>query len=164
MSRKVTIYNTIGNNKTVIETSAGVWGGLQEDLSRAGIHFSGMKAIVGETQGTLESNQAVLPEADFTLFLMPQKVKSGWNDEDGLIDWEDGITWDDEDWEFNNVEDFSFKTAKDLAIARAKRASFYLDKIIEYLTQEEKRSPSDPHIANLAATAEQIRKNMNLFD
>lgn len=163
MSRKLTIFNTIGNNKQVINTNATTWEGLQNELSQNGVNYSGMRAVVGESQVTLESSQAILPQEDFTLFLMPQKVKSGGGD-DYLLDWEDGITWDEEDWTTDNVEEYCFKTAKDLAIARIKRASFYLDKVVEYLIQSDKASSSDPQISNLAAAADQIKRNMDLFD
>lgn len=75
----VNVYSPqIGEKK--VETSAKTWGELQNDLSSAGINISGMKSVIGETQLTLESGKAVLPEEDFTLFLMQKKTKSGSDD------------------------------------------------------------------------------------
>ncbi len=85
-SRKVTVFNTVGSKKTVVDTNATTWEELKEDLDKAGIAHSGMRAIVGENQVTLESNKARLPIGltagdevtnNFTLFLSPRKVKSG---------------------------------------------------------------------------------------
>jgi hypothetical protein len=91
MSAQVTVYTGTGSSK-VINTEAVKWGQLIDDLSRNAISYNsgGMKAVVGETEVTLESNDAVLPTGNFTLFLLPQKVKSGleesyedsYNDED----------------------------------------------------------------------------------
>lgn len=84
--RKVTVFSTKGRSKQVIETKATTWGELKKDLTEAGVSVSGVKAIVGENQNTLESSQASLPmglqkngttDGDFTLFLTPVKVKSG---------------------------------------------------------------------------------------
>ena len=75
---KVTVFSTKGAKKSVINSSAKTWGELRKDLAEAGIPYSGMRAILGETKVTLESSAAVLPvDFDFTLFLSPVKVKSG---------------------------------------------------------------------------------------
>ena len=75
--RKITIYNTVGQNKRTITSSALVWGDLQKELHAQGIETKGMKTVIGETQNSLESPQGALMKDDFTLFMMPQKVKSG---------------------------------------------------------------------------------------
>jgi hypothetical protein len=36
-----------------------------------------MKAVIKETKVTLENELATLPEGEFTVFLFPNKVKSG---------------------------------------------------------------------------------------
>lgn len=169
MSRQVTIYNTIGGNQIPVESHATTWGELQTDLDLRGVSYKGMKVVVGETQVSLESSAAQLPTTAFRLFLMPQKVKSGLfspSNEDYLVDWEEGITWQEMDWE--NVdhipEDFTFKTKKDLIVARAKKAQAYLNKVINYLIQEEHKTSTDPEVANLQKTAEEIQKNLGLFD
>lgn len=83
---KVTIFSTKGKKRTTVESNAQTWGDLKKDLTTAEVETSGMKAIIGENQVTLESSGAVLPKGldikgtitdDFTLFLTPIKVKSG---------------------------------------------------------------------------------------
>jgi hypothetical protein len=73
---KVKVYSTQMGEKE-IETSAQDWGGLQQELKRNGISYSGMKSVIGETKHTLEVDSAGIPQTDFTLFLMPVKTKSG---------------------------------------------------------------------------------------
>lgn len=73
----ITVFSTKGRKKSQIESNAQTWGQLKEDLLREGIDTQGLKSIIGETQLSLESNKAVLPDYDFVLFLSPVKVKSG---------------------------------------------------------------------------------------
>ena len=77
--RTVKVYSTQGQNRQNVTTHVGTWGELQGVLSEYDIVYAGMRAIVGETQNTLESPDAILPDGDFTLFLTPGKVKSGFN-------------------------------------------------------------------------------------
>lgn len=74
---KVTIVSTKGIKVSKLESTSQTWGELQTELATASIPYDGMKAIIGQTQVTLESSKAVLPDFDFTLFLTPVKVKSG---------------------------------------------------------------------------------------
>ena len=74
---KVTVFSTKGKKRSTVETTAQTWGELREVLSGNGVETSGMRSIIGETQLTLESSKAILPDYDFTLFLSPVKVKSG---------------------------------------------------------------------------------------
>ena len=76
--KKVLVYTSKGpgNNQT-FETSATTFAELQEDLGSHGVIFKGMKVVVGLSRVTLESPHAILPDEDFTLFLMPVKTKSG---------------------------------------------------------------------------------------
>jgi hypothetical protein len=75
--RKLVTYNNIGNAKREIMTSASTLGELQLEFDRAGIAYQGMKIIDGKTQHSYESRGAVLPESDFVLFMVPERVKSG---------------------------------------------------------------------------------------
>lgn len=171
MSRKVTIYNTIGDNAKEIFSSADNWGGLQQDMTRNSISFRDMKAVVGESQVTLESSEALLPDGEFSLFLMAGKVKSG-SDED-LIDTEEGIEWDEVDWnnEENHVEEYSFSSAKDLMIARAKKASYYLDKVVQFVISSRTSSSTTTTMStkdnallnSLRAEAAKLQSNLNIF-
>jgi hypothetical protein len=161
--RKVTVHNTVGNNFKEIYSSASTWSELQNDLSNNGISYDGMKAVIGENQNTLESTQAQLIEGDMTLFLVPNKVKSG--SDEGLIDWEDGISWHEvEPDDYSSIGGDLYKTSKDLALARVKYIKHNLDELVNYLTKEQKMVPSDPKIQNLTNMADEIKKNMNLFD
>lgn len=162
--RKVTIHNTVGNNFKEIYSSAGTWAELQSDLDANGIPYSGMKAVIGENQNTLESSQAQLIDGEMTLFLVPNKVKSG--SSDSLIDWDYGSNWGSID---SANDDFyiaseSYKTAKDLAIIRVQLIQHNLIELVDYLTREQKVVSSDPKVQNLTNMAEEIKKNMGLFD
>jgi hypothetical protein len=75
--RNITIFTTVGSRRDTLESDATIWSELQNDLDQADIQHDGLKAIVASTQNTLESSNATLPEGDFTLMLMPTKVKSG---------------------------------------------------------------------------------------
>lgn len=76
--KKVTIYSSTMGTK-VIETQASTFSGLIISMKDADIRYnkSDMKAVIGQTKVTLEHDDAVLPEEDFTLFLVPKKTKSG---------------------------------------------------------------------------------------
>lgn len=82
--REITIYNTVGQNKQTIMSDANTWGQLQEQLHQRNINTSNMKTVIGETQLSLESPQGALLDGPFTLFMMPQKVKSGGGDTHGV--------------------------------------------------------------------------------
>ena len=75
--RKITVVNTTGVGKNSFSSNAKTWGQLQSELTERKITYSGMSAIIGENQNSLESTKATLPEFDFHLFLSPKKVKSG---------------------------------------------------------------------------------------
>lgn len=81
MSVKVSVYSGSGSVKE-IQFEGTKWSELQTVLRNNAISYNegSMKAVVGETENTLESNDAVVPTTDFTLFLLPQKVKSGSED------------------------------------------------------------------------------------
>lgn len=76
-NREVIIYNTTGKGYQNIMTAALSWKELKKSLDEARITYANMKAVIGETQLTVESDDAQLPAEAFTLFLMPVKVKSG---------------------------------------------------------------------------------------
>ena len=74
--RKVTIYSTKTKAQQVIETGVNTWGELKQLVNpEMGVNSS--KSMVRENRTTLESNEATLPAGDITIFLYPQKVKSG---------------------------------------------------------------------------------------
>ena len=73
-TRKVTIFSTQSNTSQTIETSASTWGELKKELPASA---ASTRAVVRETRNTLESGGAQLPNQDFTLFMYPERVKSG---------------------------------------------------------------------------------------
>ena len=77
--KKVTVFSTNVGQGISFETEATTFRELQEDFHNNDVSFSknSMKAILGTTRTTLESDLALLPETDFNVFLMPKKTKSG---------------------------------------------------------------------------------------
>lgn len=82
--RKIKIYSTSGISGT-IDTNVTTLGELKPLLNDREINYSGMKMLVGETRNELSQDEAVLPSGDFKLYLMPQKTKSG-NDNERLAE------------------------------------------------------------------------------
>jgi hypothetical protein len=145
--RKVTIYSTIGNDSKEAFVSSTTWGDLQNELAVKQISASGMKVIIGESQLTLESNQAELPLGDFTLFFMPQKVKSG--------------AWANED----DDDDFSVPTSN-TPIGLVQTKILNIGNALNELYEMVSKLPSngDPVVAKLQEKADQLKKNLGLFD
>lgn len=78
MTRTVKVFSTDTNNIVEITTSATTWGQLQEELkSQKNLTTDNMNAKVRESKITLEHKDAQLPTGEFTIFLTPEKVKSG---------------------------------------------------------------------------------------
>lgn len=76
--RNVLVFSTKSNTTTSVETSATTWGELSSYLTTKGLYNpSGMKAIEKKSSKTLELKDAVLPEEDFVLILIPTKNESG---------------------------------------------------------------------------------------
>jgi len=144
--RKVTIYSTIGNDMKEVMVSSMNWGDLQGELSRNGVNSNGMKAIIGDSQLTLESNQAELPMGDFTLFFMPQKVKSGaWND-------------DEDDEPRLSGYPASIENAKALVLSIGED----LNELYEILSNLPKNS--NPAVAKLQDKASELKRNLGIFE
>ena len=76
MTRKIKIYTTAGMPGT-IETNVSTLSELKPLLRQREINYDGMKMLVGETKNELSQDEAILPEGDFKLYLMPAKTKSG---------------------------------------------------------------------------------------
>ena len=75
--KKITVFSTKGKKRFSVNSTADTWGELKVQLLAEGVETQGLRSIIGETQLTLESSKAILPDYDFTLFLSPVKVKSG---------------------------------------------------------------------------------------
>ena len=76
MTRKIKIYTTNGIPGT-IETNVSTLRELKPILRQREVNYDGMKLLVGETKNELSQDEAILPEGDFKLYLMPAKTKSG---------------------------------------------------------------------------------------
>jgi len=74
---KITVYTTLTNNSVEFESTGTTWKEVQREMVDLRINYSGMKAVIGESRLTLESEKAVVPQEGFTLYLMPVKTKSG---------------------------------------------------------------------------------------
>ena len=72
-TRKITVYSTQAKSSQTIETSASTWGKLKAEMSDVG----NVRAVIRETRNSLDTPSSKLPDQDFTLFLYPQRVKSG---------------------------------------------------------------------------------------
>jgi len=76
-SRRIIINQSNGVPCVEIETTAQTWIELKQELDTAGIRYSGMKEIVGETQNVLGTDNALLGEGSLNVYLLPIKTKSG---------------------------------------------------------------------------------------
>lgn len=152
--KQVTVYSTAGQNKRVIETTAATWGELQNLLADQGVSYSGMKAVVGETQVTLESNAAMVPDSNFTLFLLPQKVKSG------LYGFDEDCDCDKD--EYDDEEDDEELTPKEQVVAKVGEIQEALDELVELINSLE--SSADPKTADLRDKAAELKRNLGIFE
>ena len=57
------------------DTNATTFGELKREMKQ--VKWSGMRVVERSTKTTLQMDDAVLPQGDFVLFLVPEKVKSG---------------------------------------------------------------------------------------
>lgn len=75
-TRKITIFTT-KRTPVEIESSATVWGDLKEEVLNEGFDLTNLRPSESVNKTTLISNDAVLPEGEFVLFLQPIKTKAG---------------------------------------------------------------------------------------
>jgi hypothetical protein len=76
-SRIITVFSTKGKQKSKIETDVITWGALQPFLMEEGYDLENLLATENINRRDLLSVDAELPEGEFTVFLRPQKTKSG---------------------------------------------------------------------------------------
>jgi|266.fasta.fasta_contig_31_3864775_length_736_multi_4_in_0_out_0_2 hypothetical protein len=75
--RIIKIYTTAGSGGE-LHTDVTTFGALKSLLtSEKGINTSSMKCLVGETKNELSVDDAILPEGNFKLYIVPQQTKSG---------------------------------------------------------------------------------------
>jgi hypothetical protein len=75
-SRTIEVISTRGQEIS-LQTTATTWGALKEELRSHYKDIDELKAVVGRLKVTLEHKDALIPEGDFLLALMPYKSKSG---------------------------------------------------------------------------------------
>lgn len=84
MSKTVKVASSRWNEPREYATEATTWGALKSELGEQILNFEGspMKAVLrGQdgTRNTLVDNNTLLPQGDFAILLVPEKVKSGDN-------------------------------------------------------------------------------------
>lgn len=82
VSRTVKIIGTRGENTVINNFTGTKWKELRTAIHKAGLSTEKMKCVEGRTKHTFEHDEAALPIADFRVFLMQIKSKSG-NEEEG---------------------------------------------------------------------------------
>lgn len=80
---EVKVINSNLNKREVITTEASTWGELKDQLEEAGLASGDYTGVVKESSTTLSLDDALLPEEDFTLFIVVKKSKAG----SGYEDW-----------------------------------------------------------------------------
>ena len=125
MTRKIKIYTTNGMPGT-IETNVSTLGELKPILRQREVNYDGMKLLVGETKNELSQDEAILPEGDFKLYLMPAKTKSG-------------VDFDEMD---ENVEDI---------LDRVENIEEKLDKVLNLLSNPISTPSIAPQVSSLSA-------------
>lgn len=145
---QVAVFNTIGSNEEIINITGTTWADLQQELAIKNISYKGMSAIIGETQVTLDQPGALLPTGDFSLFLLPIEVKSGYHfDEDA--------SFDDDNDDFGNDDDsaeFGVTVSEPIPLLSIEDQMFIQDcrsaitTLEAVIARTEKRKITDPHI------------------
>lgn len=75
--RTVTVYNTVGTCQVEFKSEAKTWGQLKKELSSKGVEHNNMKAVIGENQEELKTDEQEIVNQNISLFLTPVRVKSG---------------------------------------------------------------------------------------
>jgi hypothetical protein len=73
--RKVVLKLTTQKDLIEHQSNAVTFGELKKELRQ--VKWSGMRVVERSTKTTLQMDEAVLPQGEFLLFLVPEKVKSG---------------------------------------------------------------------------------------
>lgn len=75
-TRVVTVVSTKGE-KVQIEFTGTKWADLRSQLNNKGYDTNSLKAVESINKTTLEHDEAIVPDGDFRLYLMPYKSKAG---------------------------------------------------------------------------------------
>ena len=74
--KKIVVISTTNSQPNELHSEASTYGQLKDSLREFG-DLDKMRAVIKESKTTLELNDAVLPDSDFTLFLTPKQIKAG---------------------------------------------------------------------------------------
>lgn len=80
-TRKVTLKVTSQKDLIKVDSEARTFGELKKEVKE--VKWDGMRVVERSTKNTLDMDEATLPAGEFTLFLVPEKVKSGGNKKAG---------------------------------------------------------------------------------
>ena len=80
--REVVLKLTTQKDLVKHQSAASTFGQLKKELKQ--IKWSGMRVVERATKATFQMDDTVLPQGDFVLFLVPEKVKSGKKTSGGL--------------------------------------------------------------------------------
>jgi len=80
--REVVIKLTSQKDLIKHQSDARTFGELKKEMRQ--VKWSGMRVVERSTKATLQMDDAVLPQGDFVLFLVPEKVKSGRKTDGGV--------------------------------------------------------------------------------
>lgn len=73
--REVVLKLTTQKDLIKHQSAASTFGELKREMKQ--VKWSGMRVVERASKATLQMDEAVLPQGDFLLFLVPEKVKSG---------------------------------------------------------------------------------------
>lgn len=76
MIREVKIISSTRQGVKTLQSEATTFGQLKDSLSEYG-DLSQMTVVVKETRNSLQHDEAVLPEGNFTIYLSPKQIKAG---------------------------------------------------------------------------------------
>jgi len=74
--RIINVWNQRDRTQQEVHTSAKTWGEFKDELEGE-INFTNIRGVIRHSSNILEVDGALLPEESFSMFLFPQKVKSG---------------------------------------------------------------------------------------
>jgi len=82
MEKKIKVVSTTGEKLREISSTSDNWKDLRSELTGLGYSLDASKVILGNTKETLQdgktqNSDVVLPENDFSIFVLPTKTKSG---------------------------------------------------------------------------------------
>lgn len=75
--RKVTVFNMGTNASKSLISGAGTWGDLRTNEEVRSMLADDMKIVIKQTKAVIETDGAILPDGEVTIYLTPGKVKSG---------------------------------------------------------------------------------------